>query len=94
MIISAIVFTFATQDSNKAEVILRELRDASVKEPGIVRFEVGRSEEKPNVFALWEVYRDKDAVDAHHASEHFQRLVVKGIRPLAQQRNVETVIPI
>jgi quinol monooxygenase YgiN len=94
MIISAIVFTFATQDSNKAEVILRELRDASVKEPGIVRFEVGRSEEKPNVFALWEVYRDKDAVDAHHASEHFQRLVVEGIRPLAQQRNVETVIPI
>jgi quinol monooxygenase YgiN len=62
--------------------------------PGVIQFQVGRSSEKPNVFALWEVYRDKAAVDAHRASEHFQRLVVNGIRPLAQQRNVETAVPI
>jgi quinol monooxygenase YgiN len=60
----------------------------------VIQFQVGRSREKPNVFALWEVYRDKAAIDAHHASEHFQRLVVNGIRPLVQQRNVETVKPI
>jgi autoinducer 2-degrading protein len=73
---------------------LRELRDASVREPGVIQFEVGRSHEKPNVFALWEVYRDQNAVDAHRASEHFQRLVVNEVRPLVQQRNVETVFPI
>ena len=94
MIISSIVYTFASQDADKAEAIFRELRDASIKEAGIVRFEVGRGTEKPNVFALWEVYRDKDAVEAHRASEHFARLVVNGIRPLAQQRSAETVIPI
>jgi quinol monooxygenase YgiN len=94
MIITSIIFTFAPEDADKAETILRELRDASVKEPGVVRFEVGRSQERPNVFALWEVYRDQDAVSAHRNTEHFQRLVVDGVRPLVQARTVETVIPI
>lgn len=94
VLIASIVFTFAAQDADKAETMFRELRDASVREPGVVRFEVGRSHEKPNVFALWEVYRDQEALSAHRSTEHFQRLVVDGIRPLAQQRNAETVIPI
>jgi quinol monooxygenase YgiN len=93
-IIASIQYTFAAKDADTAESFFRELRDASVKEPGVIQFQVGRSSEKPNVFALWEVYRDKAAVDAHRASEHFQRLVVNGIRPLAQQRNVETAVPI
>ncbi len=94
MIITSIIFTFALQDADRAEAIFRELRDASVKEAGVVRFEVGRSQENPNVFALWEVYRDQDAVNAHRSTEHFKRLVVDGVRPLAQQRNAQTVIPI
>ena len=93
-IIASIQFIFAAEDSDKAGSILRELRDASTKEPGVIQFQVGRSSEKPNVFALWEVYRDQAAFDAHRASEHYQRLVVNGIRPLVQQRNVETVYPI
>jgi quinol monooxygenase YgiN len=94
MIIASITFRFAPEDADRAERILRELRDASIKEPGVVRFEVGRSQEKPSVFALWEVYRDQEAVSAHRSTAHFQRLVVDGIRPLAEQRDVETVIPI
>ena len=94
MIITSIHYTFASKDADKAELLFRELRDASVKEPGVIQFEVGRSRDDPNVFALWEVYRDKNAVDAHGASEHFKRLVVDGIRPLAQQRNAVTVVPV
>ena len=94
MIITSIIFTFASNDADKAEDILRELRDASIKEPGVVRFEVGRSPERPNIFALWEVYRDQDAVEAHHNTAHYKRLVIEGVRPLARQGNVERVIPI
>jgi quinol monooxygenase YgiN len=83
-IIASIHFTFAAKDADKAESLLREVRDASVKEPGVIQFQVGRSSEKRNVFALWEVYRDKAAVDAHRASAHYQRLVVNRIRPLVQ----------
>jgi quercetin dioxygenase-like cupin family protein/quinol monooxygenase YgiN len=94
MIISAIQFTFASKDANRAESLLREVRDASIKEPGVIQFDVGRSSDDPNIFVLWEVYRDKNAIDAHRASEHFKRLVLNGIRPLAQQRISVTAVPI
>jgi quinol monooxygenase YgiN len=94
MLIVSIHFTFAAEDADKAEAILRELRDASRKEEGVIGFEVARSQEKPNVFALWEQYRDRAALDAHMATEHFTRLVLNGARKLAEQRNGETVFPI
>jgi quinol monooxygenase YgiN len=94
MLINSIHYTFAPKDADRAESLFRELRDASRQEPGVIQFEVGRSRDTPNVFALWEVYRDSAAVDAHAASEHFQRLVVKGVRPLAQARIIERVVPI
>ena len=94
MIITSIHYTFAAEDADKAESLFRELIDASVKEPGVIQFAVGRSSDDPNVFALWEVYRDKDAVDAHYASEHFARLVVNGIRPLGRERHVVNAVPI
>jgi len=94
MIVSAIQFTFAPKDADTAEELLREIRDVSIKEPGVVRFDVARSSDDPNVFVLWEVYRDQVAVDAHKASEHFKRLVLNGIRPLAQQRTSVTATPI
>jgi quinol monooxygenase YgiN len=94
MLIQSIHYTFGPEDADKAEALLRELRDASRKEEGVIAFDVGRSQEKPNVFALWEAYRDKAALDAHMATEHFKRLALNGVRPLAQQRSLETVFPL
>jgi quinol monooxygenase YgiN len=94
MLIQSIHFTFAPEDADKAEGLLRELRDESRKEDGVISFDIGRSEEKPNVFALWEVYRDKAPLELHIATEHFQRLVIHGVRIMAKQRNAETVLPI
>ena len=94
MLVQSIHFTFAPEDADKAETMLRELRDASRKEDGVIVFEVARSKDRPNVFALWEEYRDRGALDAHTATEHFKRLVINGVRPLAQQRIAETVFPI
>jgi autoinducer 2-degrading protein len=90
MLIRSIHYTFAPEDADKAEGILRELRDASRKEEGVITFAVARSQENPNVFALWEEYRDQAAFDAHGATEHFKRLAINGVRQLAQQRNGET----
>ena len=38
MIIASIHFTFSPEDADRVESIFRELRDASVKEPGVVEF--------------------------------------------------------
>ena len=92
--INSIHYTFAPKDADRAASLFRQLRDASRKEAGVMHFEVGRSPEKPHVFALWDVYRDQEAIDTHLASEHFQRFVVNGVRPLAQERSLERVIPI
>ena len=43
----------------------------SVKEPGCLRFEVSRQFEEPNLFALSESYKDKEAMDAHYETPHF-----------------------
>lgn len=94
MIFTSIHYTFAAEDGHKAESLFRELRDASDKEPGVLRFEVARSVDEPNVFVLWEVYRDKTAYDAHGEGEPFQRLVLNGIRPPARQRNAVIAVPI
>jgi quinol monooxygenase YgiN len=94
MLIQSVHFTFSPGDADKAEAMLRELRDASTREEGVIAFNVARSKDKPNVFALWEEYRDPAALEAHMTTEHFQRLVVKGVRELAQHRNAEIVFPI
>jgi quinol monooxygenase YgiN len=94
MIVQSIHFTFAPEDAEQAEQMLRELRDASRKEEGVVGFDVARSLEKPNVFALWEQYRDQAALDSHKATEHFTRLVLGGVRRLARERNGEIGSPI
>lgn len=94
VLINSIHYTFAPKDADFAESLFRELRDASRKEAGVIQFEVGRSAENPSVFALWEVYRDQAAMDAHVASRHFQDFVVNGVRPVAQERSIKRVIPI
>jgi autoinducer 2-degrading protein len=94
MLVQTIIYTFAETDADAVERMFRELRDESRQEPGVITFDVARSREKPGVFALWEEYADQGALDAHYASEHFQRIAKNGIRPLARQRIAETVFPI
>ena len=86
MLINTVFYTMPPDREAEAEALLRELRDASLTEPGCLTFNVCRSIEAPNVFALYEEYRDQTALDAHFASEHFQRLGINGIRKLALQR--------
>jgi quinol monooxygenase YgiN/predicted enzyme related to lactoylglutathione lyase len=94
MLIQSVHFTFTPEDADKAEALFRELRVASLKEPGVVGFDVARSHDKPGVFVLWEQYRDRAAFDAHVASEHYQRLVINGVRPLSRDRAGEIAFPI
>ena len=94
MVIQSIHYTFAPEDVERVAEILRELRDLSRREPGIAAFVVARSAETPNVFALWEAYRDETALKAHGETEHFNRLVINGIRRLAKERVAETLSPL
>lgn len=45
---------------------------ASVREPGIARFDVVQQRDDPTRFVLVEVYRDDDAPAAHKETEHYR----------------------
>ena len=45
---------------------------ASVREPGVVRFDVVQDRDDPTCFVLVEVYRTPAAVAAHKETEHYK----------------------
>ncbi|WP_263350095.1 putative quinol monooxygenase [Acidicapsa acidisoli] len=53
---------------------------ASIKEPGITRFEVLLSNDTPNTAIAVEVYKDEDASKAHQQTAHFHAFVQTGQR--------------
>lgn len=70
----------------KVAELLRNMVDPTRAEPGCVTYEVARSVDDPTAFLLYEVYRDKEALDAHAASQHFKRLVVEQAMPMLESR--------
>jgi quinol monooxygenase YgiN len=69
------------------EALLRQMRDASVREPGCRQYHVHRLQE-PRRFLLYEQYDDLDAVAAHHATEHYRRLVRGEAPALVERRDI------
>ena len=45
---------------------------ASIKEPGIARFDVVQQQDDPTRFVLVEVYRDAQAPSVHKETKHYQ----------------------
>jgi len=45
--------------------------EASIQEPGNIRFDVLQSQENPTRFLLYEVYESKEAVEEHKKTDHY-----------------------
>lgn len=67
------------------------LRPQALAEAGCLGYEAFQSVEDRTHLLLVERYRDRDALDAHVASDHYQRIVVGQIRPLLTGRDVEVL---
>ncbi|MFL5660856.1 MAG: putative quinol monooxygenase [Ktedonobacteraceae bacterium] len=62
----------------QADTILRvieKMASPSRKEPGCLFYQAQRSPDDPNVFFLYEQYRDAAGYEAHMASPHFEQYV-------------------
>jgi (4S)-4-hydroxy-5-phosphonooxypentane-2,3-dione isomerase len=94
VLVRLVQFSFAAEDASKAGAIFAELQSASRAEAGVVAFYVASSDDDPTRFVLWEVYENQAAFDLHSASEHFQRLVIDGVRKLAKERTGESLSPL
>jgi (4S)-4-hydroxy-5-phosphonooxypentane-2,3-dione isomerase len=51
--------------------MIRANHEASIAEPGCLRFDVAQSKEDPAEFLLWEVYVDADAAAFHKTTAHY-----------------------
>lgn len=45
--------------------------EGSIAEPGVLRFDVLRDENKPSTYYLYEAYRDEAATAAHKQTAHY-----------------------
>ena len=59
---------------DEAVATMRELAEATRKEPGCELYIPTQDPENPRAFLFYEQYVDKAALEAHGASEHFERL--------------------
>ena len=87
MLINAVTYTFPTETMDEVERLFKELRAASLQEPGCLGYEVCRGDgDAAGTFVLYEKWRDAAALDEHYEQVHFVRLALNGLRPLATSR--------
>jgi quinol monooxygenase YgiN len=70
----AIVVNFEINPDTESEAIaaLEANAAGSRTEPGCVKWEWSRNVDEPDKFAIYEVYRDRAAIDFHKSSAHFK----------------------
>jgi quinol monooxygenase YgiN len=95
MLINAVTYTFPDERADEVAGLFRELRAASLREEGCLGYEVCRGgADAPGTFVLYEKWADEAALDAHYEHEHFVRLGVNGVRPLALSRQAVKGTPV
>jgi quinol monooxygenase YgiN len=82
---------FASDDRADIAETLRLLAEASRKEPGCVSYIPHQVEDDPDTVVIYEQYKDAQALAAHRASEHFNKLAVGGLYQKMRDRAVENL---
>jgi quinol monooxygenase YgiN len=82
---------FAAEERADIAETLRLLAEASRKEPGCISYIPHQVEDDPDTVVIYEQYRDSQALTAHRASEHFQKLAVGGLYQRMRDRIVENL---
>jgi quinol monooxygenase YgiN len=79
-------FTVREGEEERVLQLAEELVAKTREEPGNILYIPHRDPEDPRVLLVYEQYRDREAFEAHGASEHFQDLAVGQIFPLLENR--------
>jgi autoinducer 2-degrading protein len=69
-------------------------RGGSIREPGILRFDVLQSDTDPQHFILYEVYRNEQATLDHKETEHYRRWREAAEPMMARKRESTSCIPV
>ena len=80
--------TWTAQAGNEETVrgLLRQLGEASRREPGVINYTTHVDPENPREFFIYEMYHDAAGLEAHQQTAHFQELVLQRAIPLLESR--------
>jgi quinol monooxygenase YgiN len=82
---------FASEDREQVVDLLRQLTLASRQEPGCVTYVAHTVEDDPDTVIIYEQYRDRESLDSHRKTPHFQKFAVGGIFQLMRERQLENL---
>ena len=74
---------------NEVLPLVQDLIQATRTEPGNLAFDVYRSLQEPKSYVLLERYASRDALAAHRAAPHFQKIVIEQLVPLLAARTID-----
>ncbi|MGD0918432.1 MAG: putative quinol monooxygenase [Thermodesulfobacteriota bacterium] len=74
MMILTAVFRAQPGKDKALEEVLKAMFPYVQKEPGVVTYNLQKSEKSPGTFLFYERYKDKQAFEAHGSTPHFQDL--------------------
>jgi quinol monooxygenase YgiN len=74
--------------------LLRQLMPLSRAEPGCLQYDAHRDPDDERSFFVFERYADREALDAHAASAHFQELVLGAALPRLASRQRRVLTPL
>jgi quinol monooxygenase YgiN len=66
-------FTIKDDSADEALAILDELIEETRREPGNISYQLFQNVSDPTVLAVFEQWKDQEAIDAHNASAHFNK---------------------
>lgn len=92
MVSFIIWFKFAPEDRAEVAEILRQLAEASRREPGCVGFFPHQLQEDPDTVLIFEQYRDENAMASHRETEHFKKYAVGGLYQKMRERKLENLV--
>jgi autoinducer 2-degrading protein len=69
-------------------------RGGSIREQGVLRFDILQSDTDPQHFILYEVYRDEQATLDHKETEHYQRWREAAEPMMARKRESTSCTPV
>ncbi len=83
---------FSPDDRVEVAEILRNLAEASRREPGCISYIPHHVEGDPDAVLIYEQYKDDAAEDAHRKSPHFKKYAVGGLYQKMLERSREDLI--
>ena len=89
MISFTVRMKFRPEDREPVAQMLRELTEASRREPGCTLYLPHTVETDPDIVMIYEQYRDAAAAEEHRAAAYFDRLATNGIYTKMLERAIE-----